>query len=113
MELNPTYNNLFGKVEHESDMGTLITNFTLIRGGSLHKANGGYLIIPLKELLLNYFSWDSLKRALNNNEVIIEDPNERFGFFSAKSLKPDPIPLNVQIVLIGSPRWYYLLYVLK
>ncbi len=110
MELNPTYNNLFGKVEHESDMGTLITNFTLIRGGSLHKANGGYLIIPLKELLLNYFSWDSLKRALKNNEIIIEDPNERFGFLSAKSLKPDPIPLNVQIILIGSPRWYYLLY---
>ncbi len=110
MELNPTYNNLFGKVEHESDMGSLITNFTLIRGGSLHKANGGYLIIPLKELLLNYFSWDSLKRALKNNEIIIEDPNERFGFLSAKSLKPDPIPLNVQIILIGSPRWYYLLY---
>ncbi len=110
MELNPTYNNLFGKVEHESDMGTLITNFTLIRGGSLHRANGGYLIIPLKELLLNYFSWDSLKRALNNNEIIIEDANERYGFLSAKSLKPDPIPLNVQIILIGSPRWYYLLY---
>jgi len=110
MELNPTYNNLFGKVEHESDMGTLITNFTLIRGGSLHRANGGYLIIPIKELLLNYFSWDSIKRALNNNEVIIEDANERFGFLSAKSLKPDPIPLNVQIILIGSPRLYYLLY---
>ena len=110
MELNPTYNNLFGKVEHESHMGTLITNFTLIRGGSLHEANGGYLIIPLKELLLNYFSWDSLKRALNNNEVIIENASERLGFLSAKSLKPDPIPLNVQIILIGSPRWYYLLY---
>jgi len=110
MELNPTYNNLFGKVEHESDMGTLITNFTLIRGGSLHEANGGYLIIPLKELLSNYFSWDSLKRALKNNEIIIEDPNERFGFLSAKSLKPDPIPLNVQLILIGSPIWYYLLY---
>ncbi len=110
MELNPTYNNLFGKVEHESDMGTLITNFTLIRGGSLHAANGGYLIIPLKELLLNYFSWESLKRALNNNEVIIENANERFGFLSTKSLKPDPIPLNVQIILIGSPRLYYLLY---
>ena len=110
MELNPTYNNLFGKVEHESDMGTLITNFTLIRGGSLHRANGGYLIIPLKELLLNYFSWDSIKRALNNNEVIIEDANERYGFLSAKSLKPDPIPLNVQIILIGSPRLYYLLF---
>lgn len=110
MELNPTYNNLFGKVEHESQMGTLITNFTLIRGGSLHAANGGYLIIPLKELLLNYFSWDSLKRALNNNELIIEDASERFGFLSTKSLKPDPIPLNIQIILIGSPRLYSLLF---
>jgi lon-related putative ATP-dependent protease len=110
MELNPTYNNLFGKVEHESDMGTLSTNFTLIRGGSLHAANGGYLIIPLKELILNYFSWDSLKRALNNNEIIIEDAGDRIGFLSTKSLKPDPIPLNVQIILIGSPRLYYLLY---
>ena len=110
MELNPTYNNLFGKVEHESYMGSLITNFTLIRGGALHRANGGYLILPLKELLLNYFSWDSLKRALNNNEIVIEDPGERYGFLSAKSLKPDPIPLDVQIILIGSPRWYYLLY---
>lgn len=110
MELNPTYNNLFGKVEHESYMGSLITNFTLIRGGALHRANGGYLILPFKELLMNYFSWDSLKRALNNSEVVIEDPGERYGFLSAKSLKPDPIPLNVQIILIGSPRWYYLLY---
>ncbi|MEN8124845.1 MAG: ATP-binding protein [Bacteroidota bacterium] len=110
MELNPTYANLFGKVEHESHMGTFHTNYTMIRGGSLHKANGGYLIIPLKELLLNYFSWDSLKRALNNNELVIEDSSDRFGFISTKSLKPDPIPLNVQIVLIGSPRMYYLLY---
>lgn len=110
MELNPTYNNLFGKVEHESDMGTLITNFTLIRGGSLHAANGGYLIIPLKELLLNYFSWESLKRALNNNEITIENASERYGFLSAKSLKPDPIPLKVQLILIGSPKLYYFLY---
>ena len=91
-------------------MGTLVTDFTLIRGGSLHRANGGYLIIPLKELLLNYFSWDSLKRALKNAEVVIEDASERFGFMSAKSLKPDPMPLNVQIILIGSPWLYHLLY---
>lgn len=110
MEFNPTYFNLFGKVEHESEMGTLVTDFTLIRGGSLHKANGGYLIVPLKDLLLNYFSWDSLKRALKNEEVVIEDAGERFGFMSAKSLKPDPIPLQVQIVLIGSPWLYHLLY---
>ena len=110
LELNPTLNNLFGKIEHESYMGTLITNFTLIRGGSLHKANGGYLIIPLKDLLFSYFSWDSLKRALKNNEIVIEDAREQLGIISAKSLKPEPIPLDVQVILIGSPRWYYLLY---
>ena len=110
IELNPTYNNLFGKVEHESYMGMLHTNFSLIRGGALHRANGGYLVLPLKELLFNYFSWDSLKRALNNNEIVIEDAGERLGFLSAKSLKPDPIPLDVQVILIGSPRWYHLLY---
>ena len=110
LELNPTLNNLFGKVEHESYMGTLITNFTLIRGGALHKANGGYLIIPLKDLLFSYFSWESLKRALKNNEIVIEDAREQLGIISAKSLKPEPIPLDIQVILIGSPRWYYLLY---
>ncbi|MCX2720793.1 Lon protease family protein [Lentiprolixibacter aurantiacus] len=110
LELNPTLNNLFGKLEHESYMGTLITNFTLIRGGALHRANGGYLIIPLKDLLFSYFSWESLKRALKNNEIIIEDAREQLGIISAKSLKPEPIPLEVQVILIGSPRWYYLLY---
>ena len=110
VEQNPTYNNLFGKVEHESYLGTLHTNFTLIRGGALHRANGGYLVLPIKELLYNYFSWDSLKRALTNNEIVIEDAGERLGFISAKSLKPDPIPLDVQVILLGSPRWYHLLY---
>lgn len=110
VELNPTYFNLFGKVEHESRMGTLVTNLTLIRGGALHRANGGYLILPMKELLLNYFSWDSLKRALNNAELTIEDVGERYGFISAKSLKPDPIPLNVQVILIGAPWLYFLLH---
>lgn len=110
LELNPTLNNLFGKVEHESYMGTLITNFSLIRGGALHKANGGYLIITLKDLLMSYFSWDSLKRALKNNEIVIEDAREQFGIISAKSLKPEPIPLDIQVILIGSPRLYYLLY---
>lgn len=110
LELNPTLNNLFGKVEHESYMGTLITNFTLIRGGALHKANGGYLIIALKDLLMSYFSWDSLKRALKNNEIVIEDAREQLGITSAKSLKPEPIPLDIQVILIGSPRLYYLLY---
>jgi predicted ATP-dependent protease len=102
--------NYGGEVEHESDMGTLVTDFTLIRGGALHRANGGYLVVPIKELLMNYFSWEGLKRALNNGEIIIEDTSERFGFMSAKSLKPESVPLNVQIILIGSPILYYLLY---
>lgn len=110
MELNPTYNNIFGKVEHEADMGTYVTNFTLIRGGALHQANGGFLILPVKELLLNYFSWESLKRALKNNEVTIENILDQFGYLSTKSLKPDAVPLNVQIILIGSPQLYYLLH---
>ena len=110
METNPTYHNLFGKVEQESYMGTLVTDFTLIRGGSLHKANGGYLIVPLQELLMNYFSYDSLKRALKTAQIDIEDASDRFGFMSSKSLKPDPIPLSVQIILIGSPVLYHLLY---
>ena len=107
LELNPTLNNLFGKVEHESYMGTLITNFTLIRGGALHKANGGYLIITLKDLLMSYFTWDSLKRALRNNEIVIEDAREQLGIISAKSLKPEPIPLDIQVILRQSLilRW--------
>jgi lon-related putative ATP-dependent protease len=110
LELNPTYNNLFGKIEKESLMGTLATDFTLIRGGSLHKANGGYLILEVEDLLRDFFSWDSIKRALKNQRIDIEDIGERLGFISTKSLKPDPIPLNVQIILIGRLRYYYLLY---
>ncbi len=110
LEINPTYNNLFGKIEKESMMGTFITDFTLIRSGSLHKANGGYLILPMEELLRNYFSWDSLKRALRTNTIDIEEPGERLGFLTGKSLKPEPIPLHIQVILIGKPLYYYLLH---
>jgi len=109
-ELNPTYNNLFGKIERESVMGTLVTNFTLIRPGALHQANGGYLILPIDDLLRSPFAWDTLKRALRNQRIEIEDPTEKLGFISAKSLKPEPIPLNVQIILIGHHRLFRVLY---
>lgn len=110
LELNPTYNNLFGKIEKESVMGNWVTDFTLIRSGALHASNGGYLILPATEVLRSYFSWDSLKRALRNGEIVIEEPGEQLGFLTTKSLKPDPIPLQVQIILIGSPLVYFLLY---
>ena len=110
MELNPTYNNLFGRVEHQSMMGTLVTDFTLIRPGSLHRANGGYFVVPIEEVLVNPFAWDSLKRAIRNQEIAIEDPGDRLGFISTKSLKPEPIPLKLQVILLGRPRLYSLLY---
>jgi lon-related putative ATP-dependent protease len=109
-ELNPTYNNLFGTVEKESQMGSLTTDFTLIKSGSLHRANGGYLIIPVTELFRNLHSWDSLKKALMNKEIKIEEIGERLGFLSTKSLRPEPVPLNLQIILIGMPEYYQILY---
>lgn len=110
LEINPTYNNLFGRIEKESMMGTFVTDFTLIRGGSLHKANGGYLILPMEEVLRNYFTWDSLKRALRTSAIDIEEPGERLGFLTTKSLKPEPVPLSVQVILTGKPIYYYLLH---
>ncbi len=82
----------------------------MIRAGSLHKANGGYLVIPVEELLRNMFSWDGLKRALMNGEVIIEDAAERLGFISTKGLRPEPIPLDVKVIFLGSPYIYHLAY---
>ena len=109
VERNPTYINLFGKVEKESYMGTMFTDFTLIRPGSLHRANGGYLIIPVEDLLRNSFSYDSLKRALRDKEVEIEEIGEKLGFATTKGLKPESIPLDVQVILIGEANLYHLL----
>ena len=111
-ESNPTHQNLFGRTEKEAQFGALITDFTMIRGGSLHKANYGYLIIPVEELLRNPFSYDGLKRALRNGSILIEELEERYGFISTKSLKPQPIPLNVKVILIGDPYLYQQLFVL-
>jgi len=110
IEPHPTYNNLFGRVEKESYMGTWVTDLTLIRRGSLHTANGGYLIIQVEELFKNVFSWESLKRALKNKEVVIEEAGDQWGFITTKTLKPAPIPLKVKVILIGAPFFYHLLY---
>ena len=106
LERNPTYSNLFGRVEQEAQFGALTTDFTLIRRGSLHRANGGYLVLPVEGALLNPLSWDSLKRALENREIAIEDAGERLGFAFTKSLRPEPVPLDVKVVLIGRPDLY-------
>ncbi len=112
IELNPTYTNLFGRVEKESRLGALYTDFTLVRPGAMHQANGGYLVLPVRELLLNYLSYDGLKRALRNREIDIEEPAERLGLTTTRTLRPEPVPLNVKVVLIGTPLLYHLLYLL-
>jgi lon-related putative ATP-dependent protease len=109
MELNPTYNNLFGRIENEAQFGTLVTDFTLIRQGSLHRSNGGYLVLPIEEVLRNPFSWDGLKRGLRNRQIVIEDVSERLGFMGTRTLQPEPIPLDVKVVLIGQRALYHLL----
>jgi lon-related putative ATP-dependent protease len=108
-ELNPTYSNLFGRIEHEAQFGALITDFTLVRGGSLHHANGGYLVLTAEDLLRNPVTWQSLKRALSNGKIAIEDTTTRYGLITTKSLQPEPIPLNTKVLLIGEANLYHLL----
>ncbi|MGQ9845228.1 MAG: Lon protease family protein [Caldisericia bacterium] len=109
-ETNPTYYNLFGGIEYENKMGFMVTNFNLIKAGSIHRANGGYIIINALDLLINQFSWDTLKRTLKNKESIIENPLEQFKIIPTVSIKPEPIPINLKVILIGTPYIYYLLY---
>lgn len=112
-EPNPTYNNLFGRIEHVMQYGGVaVTDFTMIKAGALHKANGGYLVVDARELLINPFVWDSLKRCIRTSEIRIEDVLEQYRFMTMVSLKPDAVPLSAKIILVGTPWIYYLLYYL-
>jgi lon-related putative ATP-dependent protease len=110
METNPTYPNLLGKTEKEAQFGALTTDFSMIRAGSIHKANGGYLIIPVEDLLRNPFSYDGLKKDLKEGKIVIEEPEERYGFLSIKTLKPQPIPMSAKVILIGDPYLYQMMF---
>lgn len=109
-EFNPTYQDLFGRIEKEAQLGALRTDFTLIRGGSMHRANGGYIVLQVQDALRNFFAWEGLKRAVRNREISIEELGERLGFVSTRGLQPEPIPLEVKVVLIGNLMFYHLLY---
>lgn len=109
-EPNPSYPNLVGKVEHRAEMGALLTDFRMIRPGALLQANGGYLVLDISRVLARPFVWEALKQALFTKHVRIESPAETLGFVSTTTLKPEPIPLDVKIMLIGERWLYYLLY---
>ncbi len=111
-ETNPTYYNLIGKVEYRGEFGALVTDFTMIKAGALHRANGGYLILQLKDVLMVPLSWEALKRALRSQEIRIENIGEQLGLLPTATLRPEPIPLDVKVAIIGSPVLYHLLYVL-
>ena len=106
---HPALGNLLGRVEHMAQMGALVTDFTLIKPGSLHRANGGYLLIDAIKLLREPFAWDALKRALRNSCVTIESPGAYISVASTVTLEPDPIPLDVKVVLFGDRTLFHLL----
>jgi lon-related putative ATP-dependent protease len=110
IESNPIYPNLFGTIERQALFGALFTDFTMIKPGVLHKANGGYLVMKALDLLKWYLSWEALKRALRDREIRIEDLGELYGIFSTRTIRPEPIPLAIKIVLTGDPYLFELLH---
>ncbi len=108
-EDNPSFANLIGRSEHIAQMGTLVTDFTLIKPGALHRANGGYLVLEADKVLTNPYAWTALKRALRGREVRIQSLDQIFSFVSTVQLEPEPIALDIKLVLTGSRYIYYLL----
>ena len=109
-EDNPSHDALLGRIEHLSQMGALVTDFTLIKAGALHRANGGYLVIDALKLLAQPFAWDALKRALRSREIRTQSLGQALSLVSTVSLEPEPIPLEVKVVLVGQRLHYYLLH---
>ncbi|MBN1682784.1 AAA family ATPase [Candidatus Bathyarchaeota archaeon] len=110
MELAPSHPHLFGIIQKEARFGALLTNFLMITAGSAHKANGGFLIIPVEDLLMDPLAWDSLKKTIINKKISTEDLAQRLGYIATKTLTPEAIPFDAKVILVGSPDIYYALY---
>ncbi len=110
IELTPSYYKMFGAIEKEARFGALITNFTMIKAGACHRANGGYLVIPIEGIFTDPLIWVSLKQTLSNDMLEIEDKEARFGYIATKSLRPEPIPFRSKVILMGEFEAYQILY---
>ena len=110
IDFNPTFHHLLGKVEYDNEFGNLKTDFTKIRPGLLHEANGGYLILQVKDILSNACAWECIKRVLKTKEISIEPMKEQAGGLMVSTIRPEPIPLSIKIILVGSHVYYHLLY---
>jgi predicted ATP-dependent protease len=108
IEPSPSYYNLFGKIEYKSQMMALSTDFTMVKSGAIHEANGGYLILQAKDVLTEPFAWDTLKKVLMYRQAVIENMGGQYNFVPTVTLRPEPIPLNVKVILIGSPLYYFM-----
>jgi lon-related putative ATP-dependent protease len=109
-EMMPTFNNLIGRMEKEAQFGALTSDFTMIRPGSIHRANGGYLVIRMEDIAQELMAWDGLKRCLRERKIIVEEMAERLGFLTVKTILPEPIPLKIKVILIGDNFYYHMLY---
>ncbi|SCY48591.1 Lon protease family protein [Alkaliphilus peptidifermentans] len=109
-EANPTFANILGAIEYRNEMGALKTDFTQIKAGALHTANGGFLILNIKEVLSQPYAWESLKRALKTGEINIESLSKNMGYIVTSTIKPEAIPLNLKVILIGDSYMYRMLY---
>lgn len=109
IESNPYYYNLFGKIEYKNHMMTTMTDFTMIKSGALQRANGGFLILQAKDLVMDPYAWDALKKALKYKQAVVENIGEQSRFIPTVTLKPQPIPLNVKVILVGSHLYYHIL----
>jgi lon-related putative ATP-dependent protease len=108
IEPSPSYYNLFGKIEYKSQMLALSTDFTMVKSGAIHEANGGYIILQAKDVLTEPFAWDTLKKVLKYRQAVIENMGGQYNFVPTVTLRPEPIPLNVKVILIGSPLYYFM-----
>ncbi len=103
-ENNPTYYNLFGRIEYRSKFGAMTTDLTMVKSGAMHRANGGYLVIQARDLLTNPLSWETLKRTLRSGEIGIENIGQQLNAIPSSTLQPEPIPFNAKVIIVGSPR---------
>jgi len=109
-EDNPSHDALTGRIEHIAQMGALVTDFMLIKAGALHRANGGYLVLDALKVLTQPFAWEALKRALRSGEIRTQSLGQELSIISTQSLEPEPIPLDIKVVLVGERPVYYLLH---
>jgi len=109
IEPNPNWFNMFGKVERRALMGTYLSDHTMIKPGAVHLANGGYLILNIRDVLLNPGVWEGFKRVIRTKEVRVEDPLEQFSFLTPQGMRPQPVPVELKIAVIGDDNLYQLL----